>query len=177
MWHAGVQAGSTAPLALQGMCNDGSGNVGGSGRPWTAHDSMADGSGSRIAAAATLPVGGAAGGILGCRLAPPLLWHSKGCAIVGEGRWEGLQGPGLSMTTWPMVRCPAAPPPPLPRRHRRSCCCAMLGCRMALSCHWHFKGCVIVGEGRWEGRERNLSVLPGGTASAGQPDKITVELN
>lgn len=55
VWHAGVQAAPTGPVALQGMCNEGSGHVGGPGRAWTEHGSIAGSRGSRSAAAAATP--------------------------------------------------------------------------------------------------------------------------
>ena len=49
----------------------------------------------------------------------------------------------------------------------------MLGCRMALSCHWHFKGCVIVGQVRWEGLERHGWGMAGGEVMGGEHTRMT----
>ena len=46
--HAGVQDGPELPLALQGMCNSGGGQVGGSREAWVWHDSTAGSRGSRL---------------------------------------------------------------------------------------------------------------------------------
>ena len=90
--------------------------------------------------------------MLGCKLPPPVLWHSKGCVMRDQGMWEGLEGPGLSMAALLAAGDPAAPLLP-PRRHRRSCSCAMLVCRLPLPALWHSKGCVMMGKGRWEDLE------------------------
>ena len=54
LWHVGVQPGSTAALALRGMCNGVARQVGGSGKAWSEHDSRAGSRGSRCAAAAAM---------------------------------------------------------------------------------------------------------------------------
>ena len=50
-----VQDGPELPLALQGMCNSGGGQVGGSGEAWVWHESRAGSRGSCCAAAAATP--------------------------------------------------------------------------------------------------------------------------
>ena len=43
----------------------------------------------------------------------------------------------------------------------------MLGCRMALSCHWHFNGCLMMGKVKCGGLERHGWGMAGGEVIGG----------